>query len=186
MDAFEQKSLLEAVLYILKRTGGIGYYQVFKILYFAEKNHLAKWGSSMIPDRFCALENGPVPTFLYDALRGHGRRECPELQNLLKEGVQNGSDDAAYILTARRDPDMNYLSKSEIEELDRSIAENSSLSFAELKDKSHDSAWNKAYYSKHSGRKYMDPVLMAKAADADKSTIAYLKDSLELQSACAR
>lgn len=186
MDAFEQKSLLEAVLYILKRTGGIGYYQVFKILYFAEKNHLAKWGSSMIPDRFCALENGPVPTFLYDALRGHSRRECPGLLELLKEGVRNGGEDASYILTARRDPDTDYLSKSETVELDRSISENMPLSFTELRDKSHDRAWSEAYYSGRPGRKYMDPVLMAEAADADKSTIAYLKDSIELQSACAR
>ena len=49
MTNFESKKLTELVLYILGKTGGVDFYHAFKILYFAEMKHLAKWGSSMVP-----------------------------------------------------------------------------------------------------------------------------------------
>jgi len=64
-----QRQLLEKVLYILHRTGGLDYYRVFKILYFAERAYLAKFCRKMVEDNFCALPYGPVPTSLYDAIR---------------------------------------------------------------------------------------------------------------------
>ena len=69
MNGFEQRKLNEIILYLLNVTGGMDYYHIFKILYFAEREHLAKWGHRMIADDFCALEYGPVPTHLYDAIK---------------------------------------------------------------------------------------------------------------------
>ena len=48
MAKFEERMLVEMVLYILNKTGGTDFYHVFKILYFAEVKHLAKWGRSII------------------------------------------------------------------------------------------------------------------------------------------
>ena len=56
MTTFEQKSLIEIVLYILNKTGGIDFYHLFKIIYFAEMKHLAKWGIRLQKDDLCALE----------------------------------------------------------------------------------------------------------------------------------
>ncbi len=42
MTDYDSKKLTELVLYILCKTGGIDFYHVFKILYFAEMSHLAK------------------------------------------------------------------------------------------------------------------------------------------------
>ena len=64
MTDFNSKKLAELVLYILGKTGGVDFYHTFKILYFAEMKHLAKWGSGIVPDEFCALKYGPVPTNL--------------------------------------------------------------------------------------------------------------------------
>ena len=52
MDNYEQQKIVEVVLYILNKTGGIDFYHLFKILYFAERDHLAKWGDKIISDDF--------------------------------------------------------------------------------------------------------------------------------------
>ncbi len=69
MTSHDRKKLTELVLFILDKTGGVDFYHAFKILYFAEMKHLAKWGSGFVPDEFCALKYGPVPTQLYDAVK---------------------------------------------------------------------------------------------------------------------
>ena len=45
MTLFEQKTLIEVVLYVLQKTQGVDYYHLFKILYFADRKHIAEWGS---------------------------------------------------------------------------------------------------------------------------------------------
>ena len=61
--------LKAAVLYVVNKCGEIGYMHLFKILYFANREHYAKYGRSIINDTFCALPKGPVPSFLYDAVK---------------------------------------------------------------------------------------------------------------------
>ena len=55
MTNYDSKKLTELVLFILGKTGGVDFYHTFKILYFAEMKHLAKWGNGIGPDEFCAL-----------------------------------------------------------------------------------------------------------------------------------
>lgn len=59
MNKYDWNKIIEVVLYILNKTGGIDYYHVFKILYFAEKEHLQKWGNSITSDENVALPYGP-------------------------------------------------------------------------------------------------------------------------------
>ncbi len=102
MTNFDSKKLTELVLYILCKTGGVDFYHVFKILYFAEMKHLAKWGSGIVPDEFCALKYGPVPTHLYDAVKelGHSRMKLSEE---LSEVVQFAGEDAPNVLLPKRE-----------------------------------------------------------------------------------
>lgn len=73
MTKFEQQRIIEIVLYILNKTGGMDYYHLFKILYFANQRSLVDWGQLMIADKFCALPHGPVPTILYSTIQGQKR-----------------------------------------------------------------------------------------------------------------
>lgn len=179
MNAYDQNKLIQVVLHILNQTGGVDYYHLFKILYFAERKHLAKWGHRIVCDDFYALEYGPVPTCLYDAVKGSNAYGTM-LADQLKECVYFAGDDAPNVLLPKRDADLSYLSKSEVEALDESIKENLSLTFGQLKNKSHDLAWNKAY---HNSNKAISPVNMAMAANADNATVKYIEEQMELQSA---
>lgn len=171
------------VLYILNKTRGIDFYHVFKIIYFAEMKHLAKWGIRLQKDDLCALEYGPVPSKLYDAVK---RKNAPgtQLSSMLFEVADFAGNDAPNVLLPKRQADMDYISKSEQEALDTSISENASLTFSELKEKSHDAAWKEAY-EKPTGLRIISPVSMAKVAGLDENALEYINEQMELEKALA-
>lgn len=180
MTKYEQTKLIQVVLYILQKTGGIDFYHLFKILYFAELKHLAKWGARITSDNFHALEYGPVPTCLYNVVKG---QDVPDsgLLKLFSNVVRFAGKDAPNVLLPQTEPDMDYISKSEIEALDASIDENEHLTFSQLKSKSHDSAWYEAY--NRLGSKTMSSISMAKASGADAATLEYIQEQMELEEA---
>jgi phosphoribosylamine-glycine ligase len=82
-------------------------------------------------------------------------------------------------LLASRTANLDYLSETEIEELDKSIKENATMHYNDLKEKSHGREWNRAFNS--SGRKVMDVVGMARDAAASEAMIEYITEELELE-----
>ena len=140
MTQFDKEKLIEVVLYIINATKGLDYYHIFKILYFAQQKHLCKWGSRIVADDFVAMEYGPVPTKLYSAVCKN-EHYARELIPLFAEAIEFAGKDAPNTLLPKRGANMDYLSQADIESLKESIAENKGLSFGELFDKSHDSAW---------------------------------------------
>ena len=87
------------------------------------------------------------------------------------------------MLEAKRNADLDYLSKAEIEALDQSIEENRNLPYGELRAKSHGKEWSRAYNQQ--GRKVMDIVGMAKDAMASEDMIEYIKENLAVEAALA-
>ena len=171
----EIERLKAIVLYVLNSVPGkcIGKHELFKILYFASQKRLVGYGYAMIPD-FIALPFGPVPSMLY---------------NYIKDGnnaitISINIDD--YMLSSSESPDMDELSKIDIECLDESIRENSGLSFHHLLKKSHDSAWQKAWQKRNGNRgDELDIIEIAKSANADESTLDFILEQLELEAALA-
>ncbi len=181
MTEFDRRKITETLLYILRKTGGVDYYHVFKILYFAEMKHLAKWGTRIVSDDFCALPYGPVPTRLYDAVKELGHPHT-QLAEDLADVVCFAGDDAPNVLLPKRGCDETYLSKSEIEALDASIEENAHLTFGQLKLKSHDAAWKEAD-KQVNGNNIISPVTMAKVMNADDAMLEYIQEQLEVDMA---
>lgn len=177
MTQFDKEKLIEVVLYIINTTKGLDYYHIFKILYFAQQKHLCKWGSRIVADDFIAMEYGPVPTKLYSAVRNN---ECyaKELIPLFTEAIGFAGKDASNTLLAKRNPNMEYLSPADIESLDESIAENKGLSFGELKEKSHDSAWHAT-----SSRGVISIGDIAKAGGANDGFVDYINEQEFIQKA---
>ena len=181
MTNYDSKKLTELVLFILSKTGGVDFYHAFKILYFAEMKHLAKWGSGIVPDEFCALKYGPVPTQLYDAVKelNHPRMILSEE---LSEVIQFAGEDAPNVLLPKREANLKYLSKSEIEALEQSIEENESLTFGQLMRKSHDEAWEEAN-RRTNGTNVISPVSMARVLNADDAMLEYIEEQMQIESA---
>lgn len=143
MERYDKERLVETVLYVLNKTGELDYYTLLKTIYFAELKHLAKWGQRITADEVCAMPCGPVLSHLLDAIKGDSHE--PELSRMLKSAFKFASEGAANIMLPLRQANEEYLSESEKEALDASILENASLSFEQVKNKSHDKIWLKNY-----------------------------------------
>ena len=170
----EIERLKAIVLYVLNSVPGkcLGKHELFKILYFASQKRLVKYGYAMIAD-FYAFQYGPVPSELFDYLKGGN--------NAIISSV-NFDEEARYILSPLEKPDMEELSKADIDCLDESIRDNYGLPFHELLAKSHDQAWYKAWkqpVGKRGSR--MDIIDIARVVCSDEQTIEYIQDELELE-----
>ena len=69
MSAEDIAKLKPVALYVLDKCGETDFIHLFKIIYFAERNLYAKYGQHLVKDTFIAMEHGPVPSHLYDALK---------------------------------------------------------------------------------------------------------------------
>lgn len=138
---FDSEKAVEAIIYVARRVKEPTFHSISKILYFADQEHVVKYGRFITGDGYVAMKNGPVPSATYDILKYvRGDQEfchANHAKSLLS--ISKG-----YYVSVQRDADIEEFSDSDIECLDNSIAENGELTFNELTKKSHDSIYNSA------------------------------------------
>lgn len=135
---FDKTKTLNALLYVASRVQRKDIHKIFKIIYFADRQHLADWGRPITGDTYIAMEAGPVPSRMYDMLKiVRGDSYMPDYESL---SSYYRIDNWMYV-TPLQEADINKLSKTEIRALDDSINKYSMLSYDEIKEKSHDVAW---------------------------------------------
>ena len=135
---FDRTKALNALLYVANRVQRKDFHKIFKIIYFADRQHLADWGKPITGDTYIAMEAGPVPSRMYDMLKiVRGDSYLPDIEGL---GKYFAVDNWMYV-NPLVDADLNKLSRNEQEALDDSISKYSALSYDEIKEKSHDVAW---------------------------------------------
>lgn len=148
--AFDQEKALSALLYITARTPRPDSIHILKILYFAEKDHLAKYGRLIIHDDYKKRSWGAVPTRIYDlikAVRGNGDSHFldthAEFVLRVKKVLRpDGNTNDACIRPFSK-PDLDVLSASDVKCLDKAIKEIGPLSLKKLEKKCHeeDEVW---------------------------------------------
>ena len=66
---FDKTKTLNALLFVANRVQRKDFHKIFKVIYFADRQHLADWGRPITGDTYIAMEAGPVPSRLYDMLK---------------------------------------------------------------------------------------------------------------------
>ena len=66
---FNFEKTINSALYIAERIKIKDFHRVFKILYFADREHLSKYGRPITGDTYIKMSDGPVPTKLYDIFK---------------------------------------------------------------------------------------------------------------------
>jgi len=134
---FNPEKTLEVLLYIIRNIENPDIYKCLKILYFSDKKNLENFGRFISGDSYVAMKHGPVPSGAYDIIkfiRGDGGFGTIDWETALEVKHNN--------LVPLREPNLDFLSESDIESLEYSINEYGDLSFSDLKDLSHDEAYD--------------------------------------------
>jgi uncharacterized phage-associated protein len=156
------QKVIEAVLWIIQKEES-NMYNIFKILFSADKYHLNTYGRPVTGDTYIAMDYGPVPSWLYDEAKSGGS----------SLGFSNKNN----IFTANRRPNMYYLSESDEEALNYGYEEYAGKSFDEVLDKSHTyECWQRQY-----ARGKNMPIPLDTMIDDDKD---WLKKDLALFGSC--
>jgi uncharacterized phage-associated protein len=162
-----KEKAVNSLLFVVNNLEKADTHKIYKILYFADQKHLLKYGRPIFGDTYVKMEYGPVPSFV---------------KNVVDENIQGLEEVVAkyhkYFVKSLAEPNLDYLSESDLECLKEAIEENKDLDFQTLIDKSHDYAYNKAVWNIN----YID---MAKSAGADESLLKFISmqitnDNLEL------
>ncbi|MCP4702647.1 MAG: SocA family protein [Gammaproteobacteria bacterium] len=175
---FDEEKALAAILYIADRLLALhdirikaDLHKIFKVLYFADQKHIVRYGRPITGDHYIAMKDGPVPSHMYDMIkivRGDSVVQDD------KKGYRQFIEVKTHYVSPKQLPDIEHFSDSEIECLDESLTENASLTFQQLREKSHDLAYDRA--RKDDTISFID---IAKAAGAQPGIIEYMKTVAE-------
>ncbi|WP_099185207.1 Panacea domain-containing protein [Sphingobium fuliginis] len=136
---FNESKGVEALAYIAQKWSGITAFYASKVLFFAEKKHLNRYSRPIVGDTFIAMPNGPVPSTLYDFIKGkldHAGDPDAIMRALL---IQR---DPYPRIDAHRPADQEVLSPSDIECLEEAISFCRGKSFSSLSGITHqEKAW---------------------------------------------
>jgi uncharacterized phage-associated protein len=172
---WSQEKALNAVLVVANLIGRADFHKVFKIFYFADREHLATYGRTILGDQYVAMKDGPVPSNTYDFLKAfRGEGFASSLSAAAKERLHVDR----FVVIPKSQADEDHLSESEIACLKHSIQENKDLSFGQLSEKSHDYAWGRA--SMNNEMALLD---IAQEANASDEMLQYIREIQEAEEA---
>jgi len=142
---FNEPKAIETILYLAKRISRSYKYNICKMLYLADKAALERYGRFIFGESYSAMNEGATPSKAYD---------------ILKQIAEEHSDDlrvAGNAVVALRDANLDYLSESDIECLDQTIA-TYDKNPQKMYCAAHDDAWEKAWESRGNKRSAHIPV----------------------------
>jgi len=137
---FDEKKALEALVLVASEWPGISPFYASKVFFLAEKQHLNQFGRPVVGDRYIAMRDGPVPSALYDWFKGNF--ELTEDPGAVTDALEFNRNGRQTTVTARREPDLEYLSASDLEALRSALAFCRGKAFNWLSASTHrDQAW---------------------------------------------
>jgi len=150
MKQTEDINKIKAVVeYILQQMGvAVDYIHLFKVMYFAQEEHLALYGVPIMYDTFVARKHGPVPSLTYKVLRvaeGKTLDVTDDLHAFASELALSVTEGHQVVSIAPdTEVDMDELSFSNVRILDKWINHCKDIKSFDLSELSHDKAWQNA------------------------------------------
>lgn len=170
------------ILYIMQSfPEGVDYIKLFKILYFAQQDHLVRYGKVLVDESFRAVKHGPVPTYTYKALQV---AEGKELEGDFADFLTGMEVRDKKVYTSLL-PDMDYVSGANRKCLDASIEKCKGTDPYDLSDMSHDSAWEEANtrIKDDPQKNFITIIDMARAGKATDTMVDYIREKQLMKNA---
>lgn len=162
---FNPTKAIETILYLSSKVSDPDKYGICKLLYLADKLSLEKYGRFIFGESYVAMKEGATPSNAYDLLK-----------NTTNDPVGGIRVDENRVIPLR-EPDLNYLSESDIECLDQIIGKYGNQPLRRRRD-AHDDAWQKSWNQRGSKRSIRMPVeSIAELFPDSADLISYLSNS---------
>lgn len=163
MFNIDKSKSINSLIYIIKELTKsqkkTDLHRVMKLLYFADREHLVRYGFPITGDTYLRQKFGPVPSFMnYVA-----KNEEEDYKNYIKKKGSHG------ILSTSKEVDLDDLSESELEALNFALENYSNYSFEEMTDVSHDYAWNNSEWN-------IDYLKIAIEGKANNDILAFIRE----------
>jgi uncharacterized phage-associated protein len=133
---YDPEKVVHSLVYIAQKLGGVvDTYKALKIVFFADKRHLERYGRLIFGDTYIAMDHGPVPSGAYDVVKYvRGTAVWCKPHPLAKKALQAKGMNIIPLIEA----DLDVFSDSDLMCLDEAIEECRHLAFKELRKKSHE------------------------------------------------
>ncbi|MHB8526654.1 MAG: Panacea domain-containing protein [Candidatus Acidiferrales bacterium] len=134
---FKPEKFVNAVALLATQCNSATKKKICKLLFYADKEHLLKYGRTITGDTYYRLPHGPIPTKGLDLLRGKGSEGDLALaaEYICVVGM---------VVRAKQPPNLKVFSRSDIEMLEIVCRLYGALSAEQLEQISHDDpAWKK-------------------------------------------
>lgn len=174
---FNREVSINAIMYILSALDGrCDMHKICKILYFADQMHLSRYSRSITGADYIKMTYGPVPSQIDDmfkAVRGDSFFSDTSESDWLRTYFSFYN---RYTIDQKKQPDMDYLSETDIECLDESISLCKDKSFGELTEMSHGLAWQNTQQD----RKMSVKDILREAGDSEEY-VEYIDQKLRVE-----
>ena len=124
--------VIEIIVWLADKEPNIDIYHVAKILFYADKRHLNKYGRPVTGDTYIKMEYGPAPSLALDIIRRNAIVLGPQKTTKIKTALEIGSEEEYYPIKSKRKADISYLSVSDLKFLEESRKDFAKKSFSEL------------------------------------------------------
>ncbi len=139
-SSFNRQKAIESILYLASRVSKPELYDICKLLYIVDKASLEKYGRFIFGETYVAMKGGATPSSAYDLLK---KARMESLDGIKVENNQ---------VIPERDADLDYLSESDIECLDQTIAEFGEVPYDVRAREAHDDAYDIAWNARKRGK----------------------------------
>jgi uncharacterized phage-associated protein len=134
---YDPERASHATRWLLARHGGrLDRLKLIKLIFLADRLHLARYGRPIVGGRYVAMEHGPVASDFYNAIKG--------------DTLEGTKQDGVRVECAVR-PDEDFLSETDLEVLREVNDQYGSFDTFRLRDMTHLlRAWGKNYKGENS------------------------------------
>lgn len=130
----DPEKLVAAMLYIASRVGDRTKWRIGKLIFLGDFAHLGRYGRPIVGGRYCAMPAGPVPSEALGLMNGILNHDIEYV--FWGTGVESSfeiREDGIYPeFVPKIEPNLESLSDSDVEMLDKVIAEYGTWSFTRL------------------------------------------------------
>lgn len=127
-----RQKIIEAIVYLATQRPRIDVFHMCKVLFYADRDHLRRYGRPILGDTYCAMDDGPVPSFALNVAKRINMYVSDELLDMAARKLSVDNSDGYVRLIARGTFDDTSFSRTDIECLDRAIEMYADMSFMAL------------------------------------------------------